>query len=323
VSTGPVNEHEVWRRVGDASAAPTLLHARPWDDVQLEDLRQSFNTTPLMLRSWNYNFGLAAATLFGSPSGAPLHSDGLIPADLTWPSPQFFHATPSFPEDARFGQSPAPRTYVIVDADTVEFYDFDGAYAGYYQVGDEKYGTFLRHFAVAPDDEHWAAIVDTGLKGGLQTGQLAGFSVLWMGTFTDGPVATLPLGFIGSVNELVWHPDGGGVFADFGYDWVRYFSLQEGKGSFIDERYLPIPSLTHLDVNKSDGRILILIPQWFLDESELRTAGAPSAGLYVSPSDATDFEPVDLEPLIFDPQNARWVDSWRLQPGQNGGGRVR
>lgn len=319
-STPTQNEYELWRRIGDSSAAPTLVHARPRDNVTVNDMRQSFATTPLMLRTFDYLNLITAAAFIGSPTGAPIHFDGAIPSNTNLPSPQFFHGTPVL-NPARFAQLGQPEVYMITDATTVSFFAIDGTPAGSYSVGDSEFDT-LRHFAVAPDDEHWAAIVDTGFFEEQQTAQSLGGTELWMGTFTDGVLATTPLGFVGNVNELVWHPFGDVVFADLGYGNVHWFALEQGKGFFISQDYIPIPSLTHLDVNRIDGRILILIPESF--NNDLRTGGQLGPGLFISPAYPVEFDgPVDMGPSISDPQNARWVDSWRLQPGQNSGGTVR
>jgi hypothetical protein len=296
----PTNLIELWRRAGDAGTDPEGMHFRSVATTYLEDLRQSPATTPLMLRFYDYIFGQAAVAVLPSPSGGPALSDGEIPSDIGLPSPQFFHVNDHL---YYISDEDEVDTWSLIDANAISTYSPDNP---------AKLPFQIRAFAVAPDGEQWAAVVDNGFFE-LRTATQIDMTELWMGTFTDGTLEVYEFpGFFG-VNELVWHPNGGGVFLDLSGYGTAFYVLQDDDGTYIDERPLEVPGLNYVDVNRVDGRILILVPDFVLQGS-LTTAGDLAPGLYVGTPEATDFAPVFL-PDILPQVQARWVESWRLQPG--------
>ncbi len=154
--------------------------------------------------------------------------------------------------------------------------------------------------------------------GDLQQGFSTIQTELRMGTLTDGVLDTYSFYSQQFVDELVWHPQQTGVFLDLTDYFVAFYRLLDDDGDYIEEFFLPVPGMQHVDVNRVDGRILILVSgmQYFLTTAE----GLPP-GLYVLPADFSDLQQVDM-PGLFDPIQARWIESWRNQPGM-GSPRVR
>jgi hypothetical protein len=291
---------ELWRRAGDAGTDAQLMYGRSVATTYLDDLRQSPAQSPLLLRYVDYVFGDAVDVVLPSPlGGAPL-SDDEIPSNPQLPSPQFFHVN--------------EHLHYIADDEQVDVWSLADATVIQTHVltNPDLFPFTLRSFAVAPDGEHWAAVIDSDFFD-LRTATQIDMTELWMGTFTDGTLAVFEFpGFFG-VNELVWHPNGGGVFLDLFQYGTGFYVLEDGDGFTIDERPLPVPGMNYVDVNRTDGRVLILVPEDQF-QFELRTAGGLEPGLYVGTAQATDFAPV-LLPDILPQVQARWVASWRLQPG--------
>jgi hypothetical protein len=278
------------------------MHAEDGVTRYVDDVRQSPDGDAVMLRYYNWLIGQQSTTIVPSPAGGAPLSQGEIPSDVSLPSPQFFHVSDDL--------------YFIVSGDEIGIYQRDGDAQTPYTVDDPtKSGILLRHFAVAPDDETWAAVVDVGPGSfaSLPTGTFATGTELWIGTFSDGVLASYEFGSFYFPNELVWHPDGQGVFLDLSQYGTAYYTLQDDDGTYVDQRWLPVEGMHHVDVNRVDGRILLLITGFL--QTDLVTGGKIDEGLYVGPADATDFDQVDTPDLGL-LTSARWVQSWRHQPGQ-------
>jgi hypothetical protein len=311
--TGPLNAYELHRRDALAASSAVEMYERDAEVYYPDDLRQSDDGAGAMFR-WGASlseFSQAPAALFpagvvdvlASPSGAP-DSLAEIQPNSSGSSPRFMTLSSDL--------------YVISNGTLVERWERDGDFVGtLFDPGFD--GETLVDFALAPDDETFAMVVDVEVFiGDLQQGFSTIQTELRMGTLTDGVLATHYFYSQQYVDELVWHPQQTGVFLDVSGFWTGFYRLLNDKGDYITELSLPVYGMQHVDVNRVDGRILVLING--LDVS-LTTAETIPLGLYVSPADGSDFQFVDM-PGLFDPIQARWIESWRNQPGM-GSPRVR
>jgi hypothetical protein len=303
----PPNEYQLQRRHAITLPAATVMRTRPSNTFYPEDMRQSGTGDALSLR-WGVNFQTISEAAFPgstvdvltSPAGGVLSAD-LIPAGPAFgPSPRFM--------------SQSPDLYVVTDSSTVTRYTRAGVNQGTLFNGAFK-GEILVDFALAPDDETFAMIVDVPSFSEelTQQGPSSYVTELWMGTLEGGVDATFSFFSQQGVLELVWHPWQTGVFLQLSGWNPSFYRLEDGKGLFIAETELPSHSLTNIDVNRIDGRILACVRQF----SDL-TAGSVfyPPGLYVSAPDAQEFLSVPAEGLT-NMQNARWLQSWRNQPGMD------
>ncbi len=312
--TGPLNTYELHRRDALAALPAVEMHERDAEVYFPDDLRQSDDGSSAMVR-WEANFveeepppkeaqlAPGAVDVIDAPSGAP--------ASLGQIQPNSFGSSPRF-------MTTSSDLYVISNGTLVERWERDGDFVGtLFDPGFD--GETLVDFALAPDDETFAMVVDVRVfLGDLQQGFSTIQTELRMGTLTDGTLDTFSFFSQLTVEELVWHPQGTGVFLDFSGFGTGFYRLLDDKGDYITEQLLPVDGMQHLDVNRVDGRILVL----FSDaQFTLTTAEAIPQGLYVSPADGSDFQFVDM-PGLLDPVQARWIESWRNQPGM-GSARVR
>jgi hypothetical protein len=306
----PTQIYELLRRDPVALPPPSAMRQRDADFYYPEDLRQSANGSHVMMR-WGTSFqeGFATAAfidgavdVLSSPSGA-LQSEGSIPPNgFGGSSPRFMTgSTDLYVVDRFFG--------------TVQAYAADGTPQG--TLFDPAFkGEVLVDFALAPDDETFALVYDMPQFSEVVQQGLGTFStVLAFGTLTEGIQETYWFYSQHAVEELVWHPQQTGVFLQLSEWGPGFYSLEDDDGTYIEETYLPIQSLSQLDVNRLDGRIAIVI-RYFLDLVG-PTGEALPQGLYVSPADASDFQLVPMEGIT-NPWNARWLQSWRQQPGMDG-----
>lgn len=303
----PPNEYQLLRRHALTLPPATVMRTRPSNTFYPEDLRQTGTGDALMLR-WGVSFEqvsealipTATVDVLASPAGTILSADQVAPGFLGAGSPRFM--------------SQSPDLYVVTDSSTVTRYTRAGVNQGALFQGAFK-GEILVDFALAPDDESFAMIVDVPQfsEGLTQQGPTTYATELWMGTLEGGVDATFSFFSQQTVLELVWHPWQTGVFLQLSGWNPAFYRLEDGKGLFVAETVLPPPSLSYIDVNRIDGRILALVPP-FTD----LTAGSIfyPPGLYVSAPDAQEFLPVAAEGLG-NMQNARWLQSWRNQPGMD------
>jgi hypothetical protein len=305
--------YELHRRDALASLPAVEMHERVAHSYYPEDIRQSLGGSDLMFR-WGSQLsaGVLRASIIDGAVDV-LASPSAVPASLGSIWPNMPGASPRF-------MTLSTDLYVVSNGTLVQRWTRAGALVGtLFDPGFES-GETLIDFALAPDDETFAMVVDLQpFIGDLQQGLGSPQTELWMGTLTDGVLATFSFFSKQFVDELVWHPQQTGVFLDLSGLLVGFYRLEDGKGFFVSETTIPVDGMQRLDVNRVDGRILIL-PSGFSEQLQPAGAFLPP-GLYVSPADASDFQQVDM-PGLNDPVQARWVESWRAQPGM-GSPRVR
>jgi|GEM_PF-4154885 len=312
--SGPLDTYELQRRDALAAQPAVEMHERDSDLYYPDDLRQSDDGASAMFR-WGPSFSemlgappallaTGAVDVLNSPSGTPASLAAIQP-NMSGSSPRFF--------------TQSSDLYVISSATLVERWERDGTLVGtLFDPGFES-GEILVDFALAPDDESFAMVVEvTSFNNMLQQGFSTPETELWMGTLTDGVLATFSFFSQQFVNELVWHPQQTGVFLDLSNLFAAFYELRDDKGDYIEETFLPVDGMQHVDVNRLDGRILVLVGSQL---RSLTTAEAIPPGLYVSPADASAFQQVAM-PGLLDAVQARWIESWRNQPGM-GSARVR
>ena len=311
---GPLNTYELQRRDALAASSAVEMYERDAEVYYPDDLRQSGDGASAMFR-WGAalsEFPQAPAALLPSGAVDVLDSPSGTPTSLAEIAPNSFGSSPRF-------MTISSDLYVISNGTLVERWERDGDFVGtLFDPGLPK-GETLVDFALAPDDENFAMVVDVEVfLSDLQQGFSTIQTELRMGTLTDGTLDTFSFFSQQTVEELVWHPQQTGVFLDLSGFWAGFYRLLDDDGDYINEQSLPVDSMQYVDVNRSDGRILVLVGSL---QRSLSTAEGLPPGLYVSPADAASFQQVAM-PGLLDAVQARWIESWRNQAGM-GSARVR
>jgi hypothetical protein len=227
------------------------------------------------------------------PGGTPV-SIGVVPNSAGHQTPRFF---------------PKSSDLYVVDTNGQEDnrYTAAGGFVGELFslfVPTEQLYDRVVDFALAPDGDSFAAVVEVDVEGTE--------SILLMGKLSTGVLAAQNLFEQVFVEEMIWHPQQTGVFLDTSANGPVLYRLNDDDGFYITGTSLPVQSMRDVDVNRLDGRIAILIRFDFSDLTQLDEA-APE-GIYVSPGDASDFQPV-ATPGVNDPFLVRWLATWRHSVG--------
>lgn len=296
----PLPRYEIWRRIGDGTALANRLHFSSAFLTFLDDIRQS-DAGGQMMSYW-VSYGIQESGGSGShvdvsavPAGTPL-SIGVVPNSAGHQTPRFVPGSSDLYLVDTNGQE------VNRDTDVGGFVD---ALFSIFAVSQPPYDRIV-DFALAPDGDAFAAVVEIDDPKAESTE-----SLLLMGKLSTGVLAAQELFQQVFVDELIWHPQGTGVFLDTSSDNAVLYRLNDDDGFYITGTWIPVASMRDLDVNRLDGRIAILIRSI---PSDLANGEAPLAGVYVSPGDASDFEPVPT-PGLSEPFLVRWLPTWRHSVG--------
>lgn len=296
----PPQRYEVWRRAGDASAAATRLHVTDASFSFVDDIRQSSDASHLMVWSFAFDQSGNYVDVVTSPAGV-LQQPGGVPPGGGDGTPRFLAKN----DDLYVVDSVV--TDVNRHAPTGPFVETLFSIA----VPAESSALAVRDFALAPDDDAFAAVVD------VDDGKSGVVSELWMGSLSGGVEATYWLGTQVFVNELVWHPQGIGVFLDASDVGVAFYELRDDDGTYIGSNPIPVGSLQNLDVDRVSGEIAILVQLFRVIDQ----GGVLMPGIYLGPPDASEF--TLLTPAgVDEPRVVRWVRTWRDAAG-DGTSRVR
>jgi hypothetical protein len=282
--------YEIFRRPGDALAGPTQHHQSSALFWYLDDTRQSASGGHFMSFWQSFNEPPSHVDVTQVPADT-IASLGVVPNSQGPQTPRFFPGSSDLYMVNTNGQEvnrhTAPGGFVdelfSIFAVTNQLYD---------RVVD---------FAMAPDGDAFAAIVEIDDNKSESTE-----SLLLMGTLSQGVLAFYNFFEQVNVQEMVWHPLQTGVFLDLGNFDVGLFKLNSDDGFYITQAPLPVFSMRNVDVNRIDGRIAILVQSFSL-ETDFE---ALPPGIYVSPGDASDFQPV-ATPGIALPRLVRWLATWR------------
>lgn len=295
VSMDPPQRYELWRRLGTAATAAVRMHVTDASYSFVDDLRQSADGSHVMAYSFSFGQPPSYVDVIQPPSGAPA-SLGVVPPSTGPQSPRFDPTSDALTLPDTLGQEANRYTPAGAFVDTLL-----SLFVLQASPNDQ-----IQDFALAPDGEAFAAVVDLDSKGI--------FSELWMGTLSGGVEATYFFGEQVFVNEMVWHPQQTGVFLDLSGLGVALYSVRTDDGTYIGANLVPANSLSDVDVNRADGRIVALQTSLFLDA--VTPAARLADGLYISPPDASDWQPLlpaGLTSII----KARWLDTWRYAPGRS------
>lgn len=295
----PSQRYEVWRRIGDASAAATRQHFTDASFSFIDDLRQSVSGAHLGVSSFDFFGGLYYEDVAAVPAGLPASLAVVPPSDGPQP-PRFM---------------PGSEDLYTVTNDSLEVNEYTPAGAFVQTLfalgapGDPS-ADRLVDFALAPDGNAFAAVVESDSKGT--------FSELWMGTLADGVIATYFFGEQVFVNEMIWHPQQTGVFLDLSGYLVGLFSIRDDDGFYVGQNSLLTFGLSNVDVNRLDGRIVTLTGNAPVLDAQ---AAVLPPGIYIWPPDADSSDP-SLHYQIFpsgidDPQHVRWHATWRHAAGRS------
>ena len=297
-AAGP--HYDFRRRLGDASAAATTLSQHDASNHFIDDLRQSATGALAMLSQPTFDQTTTLVDVVNVPGGG-FQSSGIIPGSGGSASPRFLTKNNDLYEvdtnQTTVSRRTPPGVFVSELFDSVSQNDT----------------ATLVDFALAADDTTFAAVAD------LDDGDGGTNTELWLGRLGAGVLATLDLGNRGSLQEMVWHPDGKRVYLQFGFGSgsVQQFSLDEtGMAAVQVGVLLPVSSLSDLDVSSVDGRLAYVVRFSFQVLGDLTTASVTRPGLYIADPDGTNAVqrvPSNLDGVY----QVRWRFSWRLAPGMN------
>lgn len=290
----PSTRYEIWRRIGDATAAATRQHFTDANNSFLDDLRQSTGGGLMSAFSVDF-FGGDFVDEVNIPAGTPASLAQVPPSDG--------------PQPPRFMTASDDLYMVTTEAQEVNRHTPTGAFVETLFtlfVPTVQAADYIVDFALAPDGNTFAAVVADQSKGT--------FNFLWMGTLTDGIQASYFLGFDVFVSEMVWHPMQTGVFLDISGQTVNLYKLNDDDGFYITNENLFVFGMNNVDVNRLDGRIATLFTE-SPSQEVLQTGGTLAPGIYIWPPDASSFSlitPVN----VTDPQSVRWLATWRNAAGR-------
>lgn len=295
VSMDPPQRYELWRRLGTAATPAVRMHVTDASFSFLDDLRQSADGSHVMVYSFAFTQAPSFVDVIQPPSGAPA-SLGVVPPSTGPQSPRFDPTSDALTLPDTLGQEANRYTPAGAFVDTLLTLF----------VMEASPTDQIQDFALAPDGDAFAAVVDLDSKGLV--------SELWMGTLSGGVEATYFFGQQVFVNEMIWHPQQTGVFLDLSGLGVALYSIRTDDGTYIGTNFVPANTLSDVDVNRVDGRIVALQTSFFLDATG--QAARLADGLYISPPDASDWQPLvpaGLDSIV----KARWLATWRYAPGRS------
>jgi hypothetical protein len=292
----PPSRYEVWRRIGDASAAATRQHFVDANGTFLDDLRQSVAGGLMSAFTLDFSSPPNFVDEVNIPAGTPASLAQVPPSDGPQP-PRFMTSSNDLYMVTTIGRQ--VKRYTPAGGPVSILFDLSAPMM--------PFADRIVDFALAPDDNTFAAVVEQDSKGTVTS--------LWMGTLAAGVQASTLLGFNLSVNEMVWHPLQTGVFLDLSGQTVGLYKLNDDDGFYISQNNLQTVGMNNVDVNRLDGRIATLFPSGG-PQAVLRTEAALPPGIYIWPPDASSFSVITPQ-NVTDPQSVRWLATWRNAAGRS------
>jgi hypothetical protein len=317
---GSVSSMALSKVLGDGSQPPEPLYFfPPFTSSFPTDMRQSSDGSRILIRVIQFSPEFVESIHVVDATDGSLVSAGVIPIGGG-------HSTPRF--------VPGSTDVYLVRSDqrAVERYSDAGELLDtIYQLESEDF-TLLADFVLAPgESDGYAAVIQPQLaltktaSGGVVPAVVDGQDTLEVGTLSGGIAGATALGHVGAfVDEMIFHPNGQHVILDM--QDVRVFSAADA----VQESTLPVQSMSYVDVNRDDGRLLILVGGrgQQTDKAGTMTVGTMTSGtvtsgttvagglpngLYVAAETGLDLTPVDTGGLT--PFDARWLTGIRTAPG--------